>query len=452
MGDTSALLQLIAAGALAVLAFLLAYFVSPRTVVPWIICLSPFQLIDTRYGSSSIALTYVVGIAYILQGRLRYLPMFGIFVVILAIYMASTGLQHRATYIQHGLYIFSWVSTIVLFYIVYNFIRETKDVELVIRTLIILNVLVAAYSIIQITLGKQALFGLDQLSMKGARSRGDEPRLSGPYGVGVTAELLVIHILLCAYLLIHAKKAAKRYFLYLLIAVNLGCLLATANRGGFLVLIGGSGLFLYMYRSQLGVKRTLSLSFTGAILLAVMSVIIINFTDYGVMFQRLEATEIEGGIPDTRANTWATVTSKIPDKPLLGHGPRLRLENDYNVNYPGHVVITYPHNLYLFLLFTVGIIGLTAYLGFFAWLIVRIKRGTDRLKDDPFMHGFVRLGLLLMVVFLIDQMKIDFLRYALVDYWHYIFIIFAIWLGFADTARYDAARSDNSGSHPRDPS
>jgi O-antigen ligase len=335
---------------------------------------------------------------------------------------------------QHGLYIFNYISAILMFYIVYNFVRETKDVDLVLRTLIILNVLVAIYSIIQITLGKQTFFGLQELSMQGAR-QGDEPRLVGPYGVGLTAELLVIHILLTAYLLVHVRTATKRYLLYLLISLNLACLLATGNRGGFLVLIGGAGLFLYMFRSQLGLKRTLTLSISGSFLLVLMSVVIISFTDYGVMYTRLQATEIEGGMPDTRANTWANVLSKIPEKPLLGHGPRLRLQDDYSIRYPGHEAITYPHNLYLFLLYTTGVFGLAVYFLFFGWMIVRIRRGARNLDNDPFMQGLVKLGWLLMLIFLIDQMKVEFLRYAYVDYWHYIFSIFAIWLALADQSR-----------------
>jgi O-antigen ligase len=438
--DTSKLVEIIAALSLAVGFFIFCYLASPRVVVPWLICLSPFQALDNPYASSSVLITYVVGIAYIMRGKLKFLPMFGIFLAILGVYAASTGFQHRATHLQHGLYIFNYISAILMFYIVYNFVRETKDVRLVLRTLIILNVLVSLYSIIQITLGKQTLFGLEELTMRGAR-QGDEPRLEGPYGVGVTAEFLVIHILLASYLLIYVQSAVKRNLLYLLISINLACLLATGNRGGFLVLIGGAGLFLYMYRSRLGLKRTLSLSIAGSFLLVLMSVVVISFTNYGVMYDRLEATELEGGVPDTRGQTWALAWSKIPDKPLLGHGPRFRLQDDYAKTYPGHEAITYPHNLYLFLLYTVGVSGLVVYLVFFGWMILRIRRGARSPNVDPFTQGLVQLGVLVMIVFLIDQMKVEFLRYVLIDYWHYIFSIFAIWLALADVSRNAATRS-----------
>lgn len=434
MEDTSKLIQIIAALSLAVAFFLFSYLASSRKIVPWLVCLSPFQTIDNPYATSSVLLTYVVGIAYLLRGKLKFLPMLGFFLATLAIYFASTGFASRSTHVQHALYIFSYGSAILMFYVVYNFVRETRDVALVLRMLIILNVLVVIYCLIQIMFDKVSLFGLEELTIQGTRGRGADPRLTGPYGVGVTAEFLAIHTLLAAYLSIHAVSIAQRNLLYLLMAVNIGCLIATANRGGFLVLIGGAGLFLYMFHSQLGMKRTLTISITGSFLLVIASVIMINFTQFGALYQRLEATEIEGGIPDTRATTWANVLPKIADKPLLGHGPRLRLQDDESRSYKGHEAIPYPHNLYLFLLYTVGFVGLIAYLFFFAWLVARIRRAVKRTSDDAFKQGMIKLGILFIVVFMVDQMKIDFLRYELVDYWHYIFSIFAIWLAFADMA------------------
>jgi O-antigen ligase len=153
------------------------------------------------------------------------------------------------------------------------------------------------------------------------------------------------------------------------------------------------------------------------------------------MYDRLQATELEGGLPDTRAGTWSDVWPRIFDKPVLGHGPRLRLYNDHVQPYPKTAVINFPHNLYLFLLYTVGFAGLIVYLFFFAWLTSRYRAGVRKSIDDPFVHGFIKLGVLLMIVFLIDQMKVEFLRFQTVDYWHYLFSIFAIWLAFADMAR-----------------
>jgi O-antigen ligase len=435
MDDASKLYLVVAAVTLAIGFFLFTYFASPRKTVPLLIWLSPFQTIDTPYTTSSVMLTYVVGIAYIFRGKLRFLPMLGIFLAIMAVYVASTGFAHRNTWVPHALYMFNFGSAILMFYVVYNFVRETKDVDLVIRTLIILNILVVIYSIIQVNVGPRfALFGIPELSIQGARGGGD-PRLRGPYGVGITAELFVLSILLFAYLLIHVKSAIKRNGIYLLMALNLGCLIATANRGGFLSLIGGAGLFLIMYRSTLGVKRTMTLTIAGVFLIAIMSVIVVNYTQYGQMYDRLEATEFEEGLPDSRARAWSNIVLLIAEKPLLGHGPMLRLGEDTIRPDPETRTLHYPHNVYLFLLYTVGVFGLIVYLVFFAWLMVRFRSGIKQPSGDPFIDGFIKLGILSLIVFLIDQIKVEFLRFEYIDYWHYTFSVFAIWLAFADMSR-----------------
>ena len=434
-GDTNKLVQIIVAVFLAVAFFVFSYVASPRKTVPWLICLSPFQAVDSPLTTSSVLLTYVVGIAYIMRGRLKYLPMLGFFLLILGIYIVSTGSAHRSTHMQHAIYIFNYGSAILMFYIVYNFVRETRDVALVIRVLIIINILVVIYSIVQVNVGPRfSLFGIEQLAIKGARG-GDDPRLAGPYNVGITAEMFVLSMLLFAYLSIHIRSALKRNLLYFLMALNLACLIATANRGGFLTLIGGAGLFLIMFRRELGVKRALTLATVGIFLLVVMSIIVVNFTNYGQMYERLQATQLEGGMPDSRVGTWSSIAPAIAEQPLLGHGPRLRLENDMIKPYPETGVFHYPHNLYLFLLFTVGIVGLLAYLWFFAWLTIRIKAALRKPTGDPFVDGFIKLGILLMIVFLVDQIKIEFLRFQFIDYWHYLFAFFGILLGFADSVR-----------------
>lgn len=441
--ETGKLAQIIVALSLALSFFLLCYFTSPRKIVPVLICLIPFQLIESPYTTSNVMLVYVVGIAYILRGKIRYVPMLGWILLILAVYMISTGFGHRATHVQHGIYIFNWISAVLLFYIVYNFVRETKDLKLILRTLIVLNVLVVAYSVMQITVGKLSVFGIEELTMRGAR---DGERLSGPFAaVGITAEFLVFHIFLIGYLLIQVKSALKRNLLYVLLAVNLGCLIATANRGGFLSLIGGAGVFLFMYRSQLGLKRTLSLSIAGSFLIVAMSLVLINFTEYGLLYDRLEATELQGGMPENRAANWPSVVRQIGEKPLLGHGPRLRFQDDETRRYPGHEAIQYPHNLYLFLLYTIGFTGLLVYLLFFAGIILRLRAAVNNPSGDIFVDGFTKLGLLLMLLFFVDEIKVEFLRISLIDYWHYIFSILAIWLAFADMRRASEFKGSTEG-------
>lgn len=436
LGDGGKVYQVAVALALAIGFFLLSYLASPRKTVPWLVCLSPIPLIDSPYTTSSVLITYVVAVGFFMRGRIKFLPMLGFFLIILGVYIAATGFSHRSEHSQHFIYLFNFVSAILMFLIVYNFVREVKDLNLVIRMLVITNLLVVTYSIVQIYAGPDyAPFGIQELALKSAR-QGDDPRLAGPFGPGIAAEHFVITILILAYASLHATSIAKRNVIYFLMALNLGCLIATANRGGFLTLIGGAGLFLYMFRGDLGVKRTLSLSIAGVFLLGISSIVVMTYTDYGRMFDRLGETELEGGVPDTRTKTWAAVLPEIAKRPILGHGPMFQVEGRSPTRSQTRVNLQYPHSLYLYLLYTSGVIGLSVYLFFFASLVRRFSAGLKSASaDDPFGRGFVRLGIIIVVVFLIDQVKVEFLRITYTGYWLYIFALFAALLGFADLLR-----------------
>ena len=258
------------------------------------------------------------------------------------------------------------------------------------------------------------------------------PRLTGPFNaVGMTAEYLVIMIFLIAYELLHNKNPRTRMLLYVLMAADIGLVVATGNRGGFLSLLGGSVLFLWVFRKDLGLVRSASLIAAAGLFATLAIFIVLNYTQYNHMFERLSNTEIEGGIPDSRQG-WKTTVELIKERPILGHGPQLRLFDDWERVIPGHTPIDYPHNLYLFLLYTVGIVGVLAYLTFFIGILVRVTKASKLSIGDAYLNGFLRLGQVLVIVFLVDQLKVEFLRISLTDYWQFVFCVFAILVGAAD--------------------
>jgi O-antigen ligase len=217
-----------------------------------------------------------------------------------------------------------------------------------------------------------------------------------------------------------------------LATLNLVFLIATGNRGGFLTLIGGGGLFLYFFRKRLGAVKTVNILLVGTMALGIASYIVVYHTQFNSLYQRLESTEFEEGMPDTRATTWQTSMSKIVEKPMLGHGPRLRLPDDWIQDYPGHESITFPHNLYLYLLYTVGITGTVAYLLFFGLIARRFWKRASITTGDELSDGMAKLGTLMIILVAIDELKIEFLRFSTVDYLQFIFAFLAIFLATCD--------------------
>jgi O-antigen ligase len=151
------------------------------------------------------------------------------------------------------------------------------------------------------------------------------------------------------------------------------------------------------------------------------------------MYDRLEATEFEGAVPDTRATTWRAAWQHIMQKPVLGHGPRLRLSKDDGSLFRGHIQITYPHNLYLFLLYTVGIVGMVAYLSFFGSIARCYWKNASWSSGDNLSDGMTKLAVLIIILIAVDQLKIEFLRFVTVDYLQFMFALLAIYLGIGDS-------------------
>jgi O-antigen ligase len=106
----------------------------------------------------------------------------------------------------------------------------------------------------------------------------------------------------------------------------------------------------------------------------------------------------------------------------------------------------YPHNLYLYLMYTVGAVGLLAVLGFLATLFARVFSASRfPIRDDAYV-GLARLGVLVLGVVFVDQLKIEFLRFVAMDYWFYLFIVFGMLLGVSDLVRFRRADS-GAGAH-----
>jgi O-antigen ligase len=430
------LAQLAAALLMAIAIFVAAWITPLKTAVTILFILVPFQSIETKYGSSNVVMTYILFAGLLLSGRNLRVPMLGSILIILFCYLLSLTQVHKSVYGQHMIYIVMLVSGFLVLILMYNLAREVENTRSLVTILMVINAAVILYCLLQLAAGpgaKTVLFGIEELDMSRNRGGGDS-RLSGPFGAspGLTAEYMALMTMVFAYDLMYSPRS-RRILLVGLVASNLGLMVATGNRGSFLTLIAIFPFFLYMYRRTLGTKRAIQFSVLGAGLLTIMALIVVSYTDFNVMFERLaETTETENGVPATRANTWPIAWENIQLKPWLGHGPRLRLLDDELVVYKDHVVIPYPHSLYLYLLFTVGILGATAVLGFIVRIALHIYQGRNRIFESDYTQGLARLGTLLMVAFLIDQIKIEFMRINFVDYQHFVFGMFGMWLGLVD--------------------
>ena len=148
-----------------------------------------------------------------------------------------------------------------------------------------------------------------------------------------------------------------------------------------------------------------------------MNYFVAHFTRSGSLITRFaEPTKFVGYLPEARAATWLGAWSRIFEHPFIGHGPYYSIMS-------GTRTYFWPHNLYLFVANNVGFIGFGIFL-WLLWTLLRISRPrTDDLRHGDFMHSYMIIAQVQMVVFLIDEIKIEFMRNGNYE--------FQVWLMFA---------------------
>jgi hypothetical protein len=404
----------------------------------------PVQPIDTRFGSANVLLAYVIFLAMLLRrGEVR-LPLLPQILILLFCYFLSMSFVHPALYKQHAIYMIALVSAVLVFWIAYDLTFRYRNLRGILAVLLAINLVVLVYSAIQLYVGpgqKVSFFGIKELTMDPARW---DRRLTGPFSAtGLTSEFLVIMVFINLHQLFFAKGKWIRRGLIALAAVNLSFLISTGNRGGFLTLLGGSIIFLWLFRKELGAQRVVKLVISGTVILTLVSAIMVSYTDFDRLFTRLTDTTFEEGIPDTRAAIWPKVWERIKQRPVLGHGPRYNMQGAmHGVQYEGYDYQQYPHNLYLFLLSTVGVFGFVAFMNFALQPLYECWKTSSLSKVSLEYVAFAKTGIVIMIVFFVDQVKVEFLRISAVDYWHFIFALFGIFVAACDQTRSKEMQAD----------
>ena len=76
-----------------------------------------------------------------------------------------------------------------------------------------------------------------------------------------------------------------------------------------------------------------------------------------------------------------------------------------------------------------------AYMAFFLTAFFRIRRSVGIKCGDTLLSGLPKVGEVLMIMFLVDQIKVEFLRFDLSDYHHYVFFLIGSLLAFSEKLR-----------------
>ena len=106
----------------------------------------------------------------------------------------------------------------------------------------------------------------------------------------------------------------------------------------------------------------------------------------------------------------------------------------------------YPHSLSLFLLRTVGIVGLAATLWFFARVVLELRSSLKRRDLNDYSRTIIKVGVILVGSFLVTQITLEYNRTATMDYAQFVLALMGLLVGIAD--RPGASPSNKAQAQP----
>ena len=245
-------------------------------------------------------------------------------------------------------------------------------------------------------------------------------RIGGPFGdFELLSEYCAINLLLIGLRVTRAPSAASRAVYASLFLLTFFIMFATVTRGGMMALAVGFLYLLWVLRSRLHFVRVTVALAVAVVAFLTMNYLVAHFTHAGDLMARItnkESWEFQDGMPLARAPIWKSAFERMMQHPIIGHGPVYDTAKGIDFWF-------WPHNGYLYVGNLVGFVGLGCYLWLlFKLLQLSLPRGID-LRDPNYARAYLVIGHVQLVVFLVDQAKIDFLRNPIYP--------FQVWLLFA---------------------
>jgi O-antigen ligase len=265
-------------------------------------------------------------------------------------------------------------------------------------------------------------------------------RIGGPFfDFELLSEYCAINILLVGLLLVRARSGARRMLFGGLLTLTLFIMFATVTRGGIISLIIGLLYIGWLQRHRLRIVPLALALVAAAAGLQALNFYVANFTHSGDLFARMTdptSNQFEYGMPTARLELWRSALERMMLHPIIGHGPVYMVERGLSFWY-------WPHNGYLFIGNLVGILGLSCFL-WLLWRLWRISRppGSD-LRDPNYARAYLIIAHVQMLVFMVDQMKIDFLRIP--TYAYQVWLLFAMVVAGHKVSSMSSAAPETAG-------
>jgi hypothetical protein len=340
----------------------------------------------------------------------------------MASYLASFyNLDYGAGFFKPAVISFSNLfAAILFFYLLVNILDNEEKLKKAAFAVNLSIVLVIAFSVFELLFPGKVIVPnwlytqhKSALIMKGLR-------MGGPFR---DYELLAEFLALCAPLIfllaVRSKRLITRTLYGALLIADIFMMFTTITRGAFISLGVGFAYLLFTCRRDLNFVRFVVIVGSFVFFMFALEMLVAEYTVSGSLFDRLgKVTFEEGMVPTARYLGWKQGIIRGMWHPFFGNG----LELDWAKNVEQRV---YPHNGYLFLFTLTGFFGLLSYL-FFLYRLIRtsLLGYKSSLVSSPFSHAFMKILHVWLIMFMIDQIKIEYLRNDI--YVYYVWLFFGL--------------------------
>ena len=317
-------------------------------------------------------------------------------------------------------YTFNFVSAATFMILIINFIDNEEKLRKTINIMMISAALFTAFTIFEMLFPGKTLIPNWLYTHHKARLIMRDIRMGGPFhDYELAAEFFTLNAFIIFFMVIKSRRMAVRALFGIFLLINLFMMFTTITRGAFFSLIAGILYLLVLSRKDVNIVRFSYILIVLAVTLVVMEWIVANYTTSGSLFERvINITFTRGLVPANRWGAWEEAFERGMKNPLFGQGAGW----DFESGFSGAM---WPHNLALFYFNITGLFGLAT----FTFFIYRIVRATfsgikTSLTDSPFPEALMKIMHVVIIIFLFDQIKIEYLRNT--KYTYFIWFMFGL--------------------------
>lgn len=383
----------------------------------------------TVFGSTNLALVLLLLVIWLLRGTLRQTPMphrtaadTPLLALLLSFVVSFYNIPDQPTLERAMANFLLLIACVAMFYMIVNNVQRPDQLERLHMFQAASITIVCLFGLWEVRYpGGVLVPGWIEFHQEVSESINlHNVRIGGPFfDFELLSEYCAVNLMFVLFLAVRARTMVRKVFFWGLLLLAFFIMFATVTRGGVLALGAGVLYLLWLQRKRI--------TFLGAGLIVVALVVAVfamnyyvaNYTYSGDLIGRLtdrESLTFTHGMPSSRAELWQSAFQRMMIHPIIGHGPVYTIKREYGF-------WLWPHNGYLYIGNLVGIVGLSFYLWFLArlWRLSRLPN--PDLQDANYAKAYLAIAHLQLVVFLVDQLKIDFMRNPIYQ--------FQVWLFFA---------------------